>query len=70
MITDAYPMGTPGSDEARAAGCLCPVLDNAHGRGAYGLEGGEGALFWCDTRCPLHGVRVCAQRPTHDPARD
>ena len=23
----------PGSDEARKAGCTCPVMDNAHGRG-------------------------------------
>lgn len=26
----------PGSDEAIAAGCRCPVLDNAHGRGWMG----------------------------------
>ena len=31
-----YP---PGSDEARAHGCTCPVLDNGHGHGAGMLDG-------------------------------
>ena len=26
----------PGSDEAIAAGCTCPVIDNGHGRGYMG----------------------------------
>ena len=40
----------PGSDEAVAQGCLCPVMDNAHGWGARGKEG----VFWIDGGCPLH----------------
>ena len=39
----------PGSDEAIKQGCICPALDNNHGKG---VDGG----YWCITRdCPLHG---------------
>ena len=41
----------PGSDEAVARGCTCPVLDNEHGLGADGT----GKTFWITTGCPLHG---------------
>lgn len=33
-MTDHPP--NPGSPESIAAGCICPVLDNAHGRGWMG----------------------------------
>lgn len=39
----------PGSDEAIDAGCTCPILDNAHGKGW--LCSGE---FWITEGCPLH----------------
>jgi len=42
----------PGSDEALDAGCLCPVLDNGHGRGYYGQKG----VFVYNLSCPLHGT--------------
>jgi hypothetical protein len=29
----------PGSDEALALGCTCPVLDNGHGQGYMGQPG-------------------------------
>ena len=38
----------PGSREAIAEGCLCPVLDNNHGVGV-------GGSFWMVDNCPLHG---------------
>ena len=41
-------MHNPGSDEAIKLGCLCPQLDNAHGRRNDGL-------FWINGDCPLHG---------------
>lgn len=41
----------PGSDAAIAAGCLCPVLDNAHGRGWLGQEG----VYCHSGDCPIHG---------------
>ena len=37
----------PGSDAARERGCICPVLDNGHGRGP--------GPFWINGDCPLHG---------------
>lgn len=41
---------TPGSDEAIAAGCKCPVLDNAHGRGYLGQPG----AYCFSSGCELH----------------
>ena len=41
----------PGSDEAVSQGCLCPILDNAKGKGAWGDPG----TFWIAPSCPLHG---------------
>jgi hypothetical protein len=44
----------PGSEEALALGCCCPVLDNHHGAGIP--WGGRGELcFWVNGACPLHG---------------
>jgi len=48
---------TPGSPAAVAAGCKCPVMDNAHGRGAWGSEGPK-AIFYITEGCPLHHVKV------------
>lgn len=42
----------PGSDEAIDAGCKCPVLDNAHGKGYMGIDGKFAVL----DDCPLHWV--------------
>lgn len=42
----------PGSREAQNAGCLCPVLDNAHGRG-YHCDNHEQFIIAGD--CPVHG---------------
>lgn len=41
----------PGSDEAISAGCTCPVIDNAHGKGFRGRSG-EFVMF---DDCPIHG---------------
>ncbi len=55
MTPDApTPDPSPGSDAARELGCRCPVLDNAHGRGAWGTSGDD-AVFWTSETCPLHG---------------
>ncbi len=47
----------PGSEEALNQSCRCPVLDNAHGRGAVGMGNKEDGTpnFWVVTNCPLHG---------------
>lgn len=40
----------PGSDEAIALGCRCPVLDNGKGRGYHGQPG----VFVYTEGCPVH----------------
>lgn len=40
----------PGSDEARASGCSCAVLDNNHGRFAPFPPDG----WWITEGCPVH----------------
>lgn len=42
----------PGSPEATAQGCTCPVMDNHYGAGF--LYGGE-RVFYMNMECPLHG---------------
>ena len=46
----------PGSDEALAQGCTCPVLDNNHGAGEPGFLGIPlgGTSFWMTDGCPVH----------------
>jgi len=48
----------PGSDEALAQGCTCPVLDNAHGKGYFG---GPDGTFVMNAECPLHGAEAMPQ---------
>lgn len=46
----------PGSREALAMGCTCPVLDNAHGKGYIGGvkdEKGD-TVFVYTMGCPVH----------------
>lgn len=42
------------SDEAIAQGCVCPRMDNTHGRGYCQDERGEW-IFVVNADCPLHG---------------
>ena len=46
MSENAKPR--PGTIEAVAQGCLCPIIDNLRSE----LAGGE---EWVDERCPIHG---------------
>ena len=44
----------PGSSEAVAKGCLCPVMDNRYGRGHHeDLKGN--IVFVMNLECPIHG---------------
>lgn len=43
---------TPGSDEALAQGCTCPVVENDRGRGSYRAD------FVIDLDCPIHGENL------------
>lgn len=50
----------PGSKEALAIGCMCPALDNSHGKGAFGgmaRDGNNEVLFWISQICPIHGSK-------------
>lgn len=52
--TSAVP--NPGSPEAKATGCACPVMDNCHGRGYLGGVRSDGGtlVFVLTEGCPLH----------------
>lgn len=43
----------PGSNEAVAAGCVCPVLDNHHGKG---MPYPDGPAFYVNENCKLHAA--------------
>lgn len=48
------PKPNPGSEEAQAKGCACPVYDNHFGKGFR--VGGKGELqFWYSNDCKMHG---------------
>lgn len=44
-----YP---PGSKEAVTRGCMCPILDNSHGKGYMGTD-----KYVIGADCPLHGEK-------------
>lgn len=44
---------SPGSKEAIAAGCTCPVEDNNHGEGMW-HEKRASHLFWIAYSCTIH----------------
>ena len=48
----------PGSEEAIAVGCSCPVMDNAHGKGYMGgVTDDKGqTVYIFSVDCPLHGA--------------
>jgi hypothetical protein len=51
---------TPGSPEAVAAGCTCPILDNNRGLGhTYHREPQDTDLirFWVAGKCPMHAPK-------------
>lgn len=60
MTTVTTP--NPGSDEALAKGCTCPVIDNGRGHGR-----GDGN-FWINEGCPLHTPKSCV--PVVDDIRE
>lgn len=44
----------PGSDEALDQGCVCPVVDNAHGR-----RPADWPWWVMSIDCPLHAATDC-----------
>lgn len=59
-MTDKLQKPNPGSREAIALGCECPVIDNGHGRGYMGgMKDSNGeTLFVVTLFCPLHGAKA------------
>lgn len=43
----------PGSHEAVAKGCICPVEDNKYGAGVVSSTG-DGANYWINLDCKIH----------------
>lgn len=53
MDTSTVDNLRPGSKEAEAIGCTCPVIDNHYGDGRYG--NGELYGWFMVGNCPIHG---------------
>lgn len=67
-VDDGFSWGLPhpGSAEARAMKCRCPVIDNHYGDGC-GLRDEHGrALYYIAEGCPLHW-RGLVQRQQPEP---
>jgi hypothetical protein len=45
----------PGTNEAIAQGCICPVIDNHYGKGVPQMDGTR--AFWIEENCPMHGKK-------------
>ncbi len=47
----------PGSEEAVALGCSCPIIDNHYGKGVpHNIDLHNGPiLFWISADCKIHG---------------
>lgn len=58
----------PGSHEAYAQGCRCPILDNSHGKGLYGgVKGKDGQVVYViNFECPLHGHPITTKSDAKD----
>lgn len=54
-MTSQSDLPNPGSKEALARGCTCPVLDNNHGAGIK-LSESDMPTFWFNPNCPVHAV--------------
>lgn len=52
MATE-HTVPNPGSPDAVARGCTCPVRDNRAGQGA-GVVHPNDVFFWVTEGCPLH----------------
>ena len=47
----------PGTQEAMALGCICPVIDNNHGKGIQIKKDTKTeTVFWHNADCPIHGL--------------
>lgn len=44
----------PGHPNAVAAVCLCPVIDNGHGKGSGRVDFDGNPAYWFNADCPYH----------------
>lgn len=44
-------VANPGSNLAKLDGCICPILDNNHGKG-FVMD--HERVFWITLGCPMH----------------
>ena len=56
MYEDSKRQMNPGSKEAYAKGCTCPIIDNRYGAG-FGPSLPYNPLFVISENCPIHGGR-------------
>jgi hypothetical protein len=47
----------PGTEEAIKQGCICPVIDNHHGRGVL-MGKDPKPQFWYTADCPVHDPKI------------
>lgn len=47
----------PGSKEAQALGCKCPVIDNHFGKGIEMGSVDGSPSFWINGDCPIHAMK-------------
>lgn len=61
----ANAVPNPGTEEAIAKGCRCPIIDNHFGRG---VPSRDGRLFYYTASCPVHSPSspTDAARGAHD----
>jgi len=62
-LREQRPVPFPGSEDAQAAGCRCPVIDNRRGRGAYNSPTTGEPQFWIVDGCPLHAPHPSKDHP-------
>jgi len=60
----------PGSPEAIALLCTCPVMDNQYGRGYRYVASAKTRLYVINADCPLHGSAREAVSPDGEKDED
>ena len=60
QLSKTKPM-PPGSPQAIARGCNCPVTINNYGKGAFNVPSKQATLAFIHLNCPVHGVKQMKQ---------
>ncbi len=54
LLESSEILFTTGHPDAVAAGCLCPVIDNGHGKGSGRVDLDGNPAYWFNVNCPYH----------------